>query len=103
MALVAVVVTAAGAYFGYRHGGPLSGFDHAGVSCMSIEDTSLPTPFGQAEGTDTLISTAEMVGKLRAAVEARGASDVMIAGRTADAGHARSGAPGARERRAAER
>lgn len=57
--------------------------DHAGVSCMSIEDTSLPTPFGQSEGTDELISTAEMVGKLRAAVEARGSSDVMIAGRTA--------------------
>jgi carboxyvinyl-carboxyphosphonate phosphorylmutase len=57
--------------------------DHAGVSCMSIEDTLLPTPYGQPEGTDELISTAEMVGKLRAAVEARGSSDVMIAGRTA--------------------
>ena len=57
--------------------------DHAGVSCMSIEDTSLPIRFGQTEGSDELISTAEMVGKLRAAVEARGKSDVMIAGRTA--------------------
>jgi carboxyvinyl-carboxyphosphonate phosphorylmutase len=57
--------------------------DHAGVSCMSIEDTLLPTPYGQPEGADELISTAEMVGKLRAAVEARGSSDVMIAGRTA--------------------
>ncbi len=57
--------------------------DHAGVSAMSIEDTLLPTPYGQAEGTDVLISTPEMVGKLRAAVEARGNSDVMIAGRTA--------------------
>jgi carboxyvinyl-carboxyphosphonate phosphorylmutase len=57
--------------------------DHAGVSCMSIEDTLLPISFGQAEGADQLISTAEMVGKLRAAVEARGSSDVMIAGRTA--------------------
>ena len=57
--------------------------DHAGVSCMSIEDPSLPLRFGQPEGTDELISTAEMVGKLRAAVEARGSSDVLIAGRTA--------------------
>jgi carboxyvinyl-carboxyphosphonate phosphorylmutase len=57
--------------------------DHAGVSCMSIEDTLLPTPYGQPEGKDELISMAEMVGKLRAAVEARGSSDVMIAGRTA--------------------
>jgi carboxyvinyl-carboxyphosphonate phosphorylmutase len=57
--------------------------DHAGVSCMSIEDPSLPLRFGQGEGVDELISKEEMVGKLRAAVEARGNSDVMIAGRTA--------------------
>jgi carboxyvinyl-carboxyphosphonate phosphorylmutase len=57
--------------------------DHAGVSCMSIEDPSLPLRFGQPEGADELISMAEMVGKLRAAVEARGSSDVLIAGRTA--------------------
>jgi len=57
--------------------------DHAGVACMSIEDTALPIRFGQPEGSDELLSTAEMVGKLRAAVEARGKSDVMIAGRTA--------------------
>jgi len=57
--------------------------EHAGVSCLSIEDTLLPTPFGQPEGKDELISTAEMVGKLRAAVEARGSSSVVIAGRTA--------------------
>jgi carboxyvinyl-carboxyphosphonate phosphorylmutase len=57
--------------------------EHAGVSAMSIEDTNLPIRFGQPEGADDLISTAEMVGKLKAAVEARGSSDVMIAGRTA--------------------
>jgi carboxyvinyl-carboxyphosphonate phosphorylmutase len=57
--------------------------DHAGVSCLSIEDPSLPLRFGQGEGVDELISTAEMVGKLKAAVEARGKSSVMIAGRTA--------------------
>ena len=57
--------------------------DHAGVSCMSIEDPALPLRFGQGEGVDELISTGEMVGKLKAAVEARGSSSVLIAGRTA--------------------
>src|SRR6185503_8459211 len=28
--------------------------DHAGVSCMSIEDTSLPIRYGQPEGKDEL-------------------------------------------------
>src|SRR3990172_4873967 len=45
--------------------------EHAGVSALSIEDTVLPTPYGQPEGRDELVSTAEMVGKLRAAVAAR--------------------------------
>jgi len=57
--------------------------DHAGVSAMSIEDPVLPLRFGQKEGADELVSTAEMVGKLKAAVEARGDSPVVIAGRTA--------------------
>ena len=57
--------------------------EHAGVSALSIEDTALPMRFGQAEGTDELISTEEMVGKLRAAVEARRDSSLIIAGRTA--------------------
>ena len=57
--------------------------EHAGVSALSIEDTSLPRPFGQPEGTDELISTAEMVGKLRAAVQARRDPSLIIAGRTA--------------------
>jgi ketopantoate hydroxymethyltransferase len=57
--------------------------EHAGVSALSIEDTALPTPFGQPEGTETLISIEEMVGKLRAAVAARQAPSLIIAGRTA--------------------
>ena len=57
--------------------------EHSGVSGMSIEDTSLPTPFGQAEGTDTLISLEEMVGKLKAAVAARRDPSTIILGRTA--------------------
>jgi carboxyvinyl-carboxyphosphonate phosphorylmutase len=57
--------------------------EHAGVSGMSIEDTSLPARFGQAEGADELISTAEMVGKLKAAMAARRDPATVILGRTA--------------------
>jgi carboxyvinyl-carboxyphosphonate phosphorylmutase len=57
--------------------------EHAGVSCLSIEDTALPLRYGQAEGVDELISTAEMVGKLKAAVAARRDPSLVIAGRTA--------------------
>lgn len=57
--------------------------EHAGVSCMSIEDTALPIRYGQAEGKDELISTEEMTGKLKAAVAARRDPSLIIAGRTA--------------------
>lgn len=57
--------------------------EHAGVSGMSIEDTALPLRFGQTPGADELISTEEMVGKLRAAVKARRDPSTVIAGRTA--------------------
>lgn len=57
--------------------------EHAGVSAMSIEDTALPTHFGQPEGTDELISVNEMVGKLKAAVAARKDPSTIILGRTA--------------------
>lgn len=57
--------------------------EHAGVSALSIEDTALPVRFGQPEGKDELISTEEMVGKLRAAVLARRDPSLVIAGRTA--------------------
>jgi len=57
--------------------------EHAGVSGMSIEDTVLPTRFGQAEGADELISLEEMVGKLKAAVAARHDPALVILGRTA--------------------
>ena len=54
--------------------------EHAGVSALSLEDTVLPTPFGQTR--ETLTSIAEGVGKLRAAVAARGDPSLIIAGRT---------------------
>src|SRR5688572_12594566 len=55
--------------------------EHSGVSAMSLEDTALPARFGQTE--DELISTAEMIGKLKAAVAARRDSSTIILGRTA--------------------
>jgi carboxyvinyl-carboxyphosphonate phosphorylmutase len=55
--------------------------EHAGVSAMSIEDPVLPLRFGQTK--DELISTEEMVGKLKAAVSARKDPSTVIAGRTA--------------------
>jgi oxaloacetate decarboxylase len=55
--------------------------EHAGVSAMSIEDTALPLRFGQEK--DELISTAEMIGKLKAAVAAKKDPSTVIAGRTA--------------------
>ena len=57
--------------------------EHAGVSGMSIEDTALPTLFGQSEGSDVLIPLDEMVGKLKAAVAARRDPSTVILGRTA--------------------
>jgi len=57
--------------------------EHAGVAGLSIEDTALPVSFGQAEGTDVLVSVEEMVGKLKAAVAARRDPGLVIAGRTA--------------------
>ena len=56
--------------------------EHAGVSALSIEDTMLPTPFGQAEGKERLTSIEEGIGKLRAAVAARSDPSLIIAGRT---------------------
>lgn len=56
--------------------------EHAGVSALSLEDTVLPTPFGQREGEESLTSIEEGAGKLRAAVAARSDPSLIIAGRT---------------------
>ena len=56
--------------------------EHSGVSAMSIEDTVLPTRFGQKEGADELTSKEEGAGKLKAAVAARRDPSLIIAGRT---------------------
>jgi len=54
--------------------------EHAGVSCLSIEDTALPTPFGSSG--ETFIPIAEGVGKMKAALAARRDPALVIAGRT---------------------
>ena len=56
----------------------------AGVAALSIEDTALPQPFG-AVGETRLLSVAEGVGKMRAAVAGRRDPDLVIAGRTSAA------------------
>ena len=53
----------------------------AGVSALSIEDTVLPRQFGSGNKT-SLISIAEGVGKMRAAVSARQDPGLVIAART---------------------
>ena len=52
----------------------------AGVAGLTIEDTVLPRPFG--EDKVTLISIAEGVGKMRAALSGRQDKRLAIAGRT---------------------
>ena len=52
----------------------------SGVAALTIEDTVLPTPFG-GHG-EHMVSTAEMLGKLRAAVSARQDPGLVILGRT---------------------
>lgn len=52
----------------------------AGVSGMSIEDTDLPQPFGETK--QRLLSLAEGVGKMKAAMAAKEDPSLVIAGRT---------------------
>jgi carboxyvinyl-carboxyphosphonate phosphorylmutase len=55
----------------------------AGVAALTIEDTALPQPFGQAG--QGLISINEGVGKMRAALAGRQDPSLVIAGRTSAA------------------
>jgi carboxyvinyl-carboxyphosphonate phosphorylmutase len=56
--------------------------EHAGVAGLSIEDLVMPARFGSGTA-DELISTEEMVGKMRAALSARRDPQLVIAARTA--------------------
>ena len=53
----------------------------SGVAALTIEDTDLPQPHGTV-GTTRLLSTDEGVGKMKAALEGRQDSDLVIAART---------------------
>jgi carboxyvinyl-carboxyphosphonate phosphorylmutase len=56
--------------------------EHAGLAGLAIEDLVMPSGFG-AHGALALISTAEMLGKLKAALAARRDSSLVIIARTA--------------------
>ncbi len=56
----------------------------AGAAGLTIEDTLLPQAFGQAK--TQLISLEEGVGKMKAALDARGDPSLVIIGRTGAAG-----------------
>lgn len=55
--------------------------EHAGVAALMIEDLALPTRFGKS--APELVSTEEMIGKLRAAVAAREDPSLFVMARTA--------------------
>ena len=55
--------------------------ESAGVAALSIEDTELPRQFGSG-GKTSLVSIEEGIGKMRAAVEGRQDSKLVIAART---------------------
>lgn len=56
-------------------------FERAGAHAVQIEDQSYPKRCGHLDGKQ-LVSAAEMVGKIRAAVDARTSSDTLIIART---------------------
>ena len=55
--------------------------EHSGVSAMSIEDTALPTRFGNTKGEE-ITSIEEGTGKMKAALAARRDPATIIVGRT---------------------
>ncbi len=56
-------------------------FERMGANALQLEDQTLPKRCGHLDGK-TLISTAEMVGKVRAACDARSTDETLIVGRT---------------------
>lgn len=60
--------------------------ENAGAAAVTIEDTALPLPFGAVESP--LVSVAEGVGKVRAAVAGRADPALVIAARTSVTQHA---------------
>jgi 2-methylisocitrate lyase-like PEP mutase family enzyme len=56
-------------------------FEKAGAAMIQLEDQTFPKRCGHLNGK-SLVSTAEMCGKLRAAVDARASNDTLIMART---------------------
>ena len=56
-------------------------FERAGANALQIEDQSYPKRCGHL-GEKRLVTTAEMVGKVKAAVDARACNDTLIIART---------------------
>lgn len=56
-------------------------FEHAGANAIQLEDQTLPKRCGHLSGK-TLISKDEMVGKIRAALDARRSEETLIVART---------------------
>jgi 2-methylisocitrate lyase-like PEP mutase family enzyme len=57
------------------------GFERAGASAIQLEDQGFPKRCGHLEGKSVVLTT-EMVGKLRAALDARHSADTLIIART---------------------
>lgn len=56
-------------------------YEKAGAACIQLEDQITPKKCGHMQGKQ-VVSTEEMVGKIRAAVEARRSPDFLIMART---------------------
>jgi len=56
-------------------------FESAGASAIQLEDQTLPKRCGHLAGK-TLVATGEMVGKIKAALDARRSADTLIIART---------------------
>lgn len=56
-------------------------FERAGASCIQLEDQNFPKRCGHLKGK-TLVPAGEMVGKVRAALDARASADTLIMART---------------------
>ena len=69
--------------------------DYAGAAAVMIEDTLLPRPFGVSD-KPKLLPLDEALGKIKAAIQARENSDILIVGRTSATSI--SGLPDALER-----
>ena len=56
-------------------------FERAGASAIQLEDQTLPKRCGHLDGK-TLVSAAEMAGKIKAALDARASAETLIIART---------------------